>query len=138
MVQYACEPYSEKRDSFPVQEKPCGCFCYKYGICGLLQNAWVSCFFLDFYQRLRAYVFLIFKSAAKRSQTARRLSFNYSPIFVSISFIALRARLIKSSRGIPISSHSRIVSLFTDAAKAFSFIRFRIDLGFTLATFLSG
>jgi len=55
-----------------------------------------------------------------------------------IESIALTASSANSGSGIPIFSHSKIFSRFTDAAKAFCFIRLVTDFVFTLASFLSG
>ncbi len=62
----------------------------------------------------------------------------YNPISSLIPLIAIIAISANSGKGIPIFSHSRIVSRFTEAAKAFAFMRFTTDFGLTLASFLSG
>ncbi len=72
---------------------------------------------------------------AERVRLIRR---PHNPMRLAISCIAPREISTNSSRGSPIFSHSRIVSRFTEAAKAFSFIRFVIDFTLTPAIFRSG
>lgn len=72
---------------------------------------------------------------AERVRLIRR---PHNPMRLAISCIAPREISTNSSSGSPIFSHSRIVSRFTEAAKAFSFIRFVIDFTLTPAIFRSG
>jgi hypothetical protein len=53
----------------------------------------------------------------------------YKPSSPLIPCIALRQTAANSSSGIPIFSHSRMMSRLTERANAFSFIRFIMDLG---------
>jgi len=88
---------------------------------------------------ITAFIKWFFNWGCKKDQLTSR---NPQPIYIpnssEISCIAVKAISAKSWMVIPISSHSRIVSRFTEAAKAFSFIRLVIDLVFTEASFLSG
>ena len=61
-----------------------------------------------------------------------------NPILPAMGTNACRERAANSSMGMPIFSHSRMFSRFTDAANIFSFIRLTIDLGLTLVSILSG
>jgi hypothetical protein len=63
---------------------------------------------------------------------------NYNPSTMCISFMEPSESSANSSSGKPISSHSRMVSRFTEAAKAFWFILLVTDLALTEASFLSG
>jgi len=64
--------------------------------------------------------------------------FFYNPKSSAIPCIAVMLKATKSSKGIPMGSHSRIMSRFTFSAKRFSFIRLVTDFTFTLAIFFSG
>jgi|GEM_PF-3476973 len=78
----------------------------------------------------------------RRIQRSNPLTFQpsavHSPSRSLISPIAFRESSTNSSSGMPIFSHSRMFSRFTEAAKAFSFMRFTTDFAFTEAIFLSG
>lgn len=62
----------------------------------------------------------------------------HKPISPATSCIARRQISQNSSSGMPIFSHSAIVSRSAPAAKSFSLYRLRTDFGWTLASFLSG
>jgi hypothetical protein len=63
---------------------------------------------------------------------------NYKPIWSAIPAMASMDSAANSSIEMPNFSHSIIFSRFTEAANAFSFIRFTTDFGLTEATFRSG
>ena len=62
----------------------------------------------------------------------------YSPSLSAIPLIAPSESSTNSCSGMPIFSHSRMFSRLTEAAKAFSLIRFTTDFALTEAIFLSG
>jgi len=80
----------------------------------------------------------LLKSFSGRLSHRAAWSLSQRPSGSAMSRMALRLSSMNSSKGIPIRSHSRMISRFTLRANAVSFIRLRTDFVLTLASFLSG